>query len=111
MTKLNKGMEVWFWYEDDGIKEVWHGNLEEYHPETKKWDIISPSWVDLEDDEDGPYEVVWDIPEDQIFLKMDDAVQAVGDITMAEVRASIEQYMADQKDYQQRWEAKHGHNI
>lgn len=111
MTKLNKGMRVWFWYDDAGIKEVWYGNLEAYHPETKEWDLTSPSWIDIEDDEDGPYEVVWCIPEDQIFATRDEAVKAAGGITMVEIQDSIDQYMADQESHRKRWEAKHGDGV
>ena len=97
--EIEIGDSVWFWYYDDGTYNVWDGTIKAQGP-YGSFIISYLSYIDLEANEEEPYEVEFTVAPDQIFETREEAVSDAA----AQVRKEIDQAVED--DLRQNNEAK-----
>lgn len=92
--EFRAGDAVWFWYYDDGLYNVWFGNIQKIL-NTGEFVIGYKSYRDLEENENEPYNVDFTVKPNQVFWTRHEAEDAVTEEFRHEIVNYTDQELED----------------
>ena len=99
------GDSVWFWYYDDGTYNVWYGDVKAEGP-YGSFIISYLSYIDLEVNEEEPYEVEFTVAPFQIFETREEAVSDAAAQVRKEIDQSVEDDLKQINEAKLQWEER-----
>ena len=103
--EIEIGDSVWFWYYDDGTYNVWYGDVKAEDP-YGSFIISYLSYIDLEANEEEPYEVEFTVEPSQIFETRENALTAVAAQVRKEIDKAVEDDLKQNNEAKLQWEER-----